>query len=250
MMTPLYTSTIRLQIDRNAAKVVEDGSVTTPAEGKDSEFLRTQYELLQSRSLAERVASAAHLAEDRDFLEPHEFSLIGALKRLLFRSNAPETQSKAELTEKAASIVQGHLDVLPVPGSRLVDVSYADSSPTRAQKIATAYADAFIASNLDKRFEANAYAKTFLDDQIKQLKLRLQQSEKTMLDFAEKNQIVSVNEKASIAETNLARANATLGQLAVDLGDLVLYLDHRRVAGLKGFELLLVFRHQTVALAP
>ncbi len=101
----------------------------------------------------------------------------------------------------------------PVPGSRLVDVTYSDPAPARAQRIANAYADAFIASNIDKRFEANSYAKTFLEDQSQQLKLRLEESEKALLDFAEKEQIVVVNEKSSIAENNLAAANAALGGL-------------------------------------
>ena len=70
-----------------------------------------------------------------------------------------------------------------------------------------------MASNLDKRFEANSYAKTFLEDQIKQLKLRLEESEKALLEFAEKEKMVEVNDKTSIAENNLAAANATVGQL-------------------------------------
>src|SRR5579883_907416 len=73
MMTPLYTSTVRLQIDRNVAKIVEGGNVT-PVEGTDVEFLKTQYELLQSRTMAERVASALKLGEDLDFLKPRDFS--------------------------------------------------------------------------------------------------------------------------------------------------------------------------------
>ena len=73
-----------------------------------------------------------------------------------------------------------------------------------------AYADAFIASTIDKRFQANAYAKTFLEDQIKQLKLRLEELEKVLLDFAQKEQIVAVTEKSSIAENNLAAAQTAL----------------------------------------
>src|SRR5919109_1885447 len=65
MMTPLYTATVRLQIDRNAAKIVEGGNVT-PVEGSDLEFQKTQYELLQSRTMAERVASTLKLGEDAD----------------------------------------------------------------------------------------------------------------------------------------------------------------------------------------
>jgi succinoglycan biosynthesis transport protein ExoP len=101
----------------------------------------------------------------------------------------------------------------PVPGSRVVDISFLDPSPTRAQTIANAYAEAYIASNLDKRFQANSYAKTFLDDQIKQLKIRLEESEKALLDFAERERMVEVTDKASIADNNLAAANAALGQL-------------------------------------
>lgn len=212
MMTPLYTSTIRLQIDRNVAKIVDGGTVT-PVEGTDNEFLKTQYELLQSRSLAERVASAARLADDQNFFRPREFSLIATLRDLLKTSASNATPSRHALTRAAAAIVQGNVSVRPVAGSRLVDVSYSDPDPGRSQKIASAYADAFIASNLDKRFEANAYAKTFLEDQIKQLKLKLEQSEKTMLDFAEKEQIVETQQNSSISESDLGNANIALGNI-------------------------------------
>jgi hypothetical protein len=48
---------------------------------------------------------------------------------------------------------------------------------------------------------------------IAQLKARLEESEKKLLDFAQAQQIVEVNEKSSIAENNLESANAALGQL-------------------------------------
>lgn len=212
MTTPLYVSTTRLQIDRNVAKIVDGGSVT-PVEGTDTEFLRTQYELLQSRSLAERVASSAQLANDPSFFRPRSSSLIAVAKRLINRPATNNRRSRRELTDNAASIVQQNLVVRPVVGSRLVDLSYSDPDPARSRRIAAAYAESFIAANLDKRFEANAYAKTFLQDQIKQLKLRLEQSEKTMLDFAEKEQIVTVHENSSIAEADLGNANVVLGNI-------------------------------------
>ena len=114
---------------------------------------------------------------------------------------------------EAAAVILDNRAVRPVAGSRLVDVEYSDPVPARAQKIANAYADAFVASTLDKRFQANASAKTFLEDKIAQLKLRLEESEKKLLDFAQDQQIVEVNEKSSIAESNLAAANAALGNL-------------------------------------
>jgi polysaccharide biosynthesis transport protein len=215
MMTPLYTATVRLQIDRNVAKIVEGGNIT-PVEGSDVEFLRTQYELLQSRSMAERAASALKLGNDADFLLPRGFSLLRTLTNLLASSppsGGQQGSDKAALERGAAGVVIANRTIRPIAGSRLVDLTYTDPVPTRAQAIVTAYADAFIAANLDKRFQANAHAKIFLEDQIKQLKLRLEESERVLLDFAQSEQIVVVTEKSSIAENNLAMANAALGAL-------------------------------------
>jgi len=215
MQTPLYTSTVRLQIDQNVARIVEGGNIT-PVEGQDLEFLKTQYELLEGRTMAERVASALKLGEDQDFFDARGFSIVNFVQGLLgFRPAAVRAtnSNKANLEAAAAGIVLGNRTVTPVIGSRLVDISYSDPAPARAQKVAAAYADAFIASNLDKRFQANSYAKTFLEDQLSQLKLRLEQSERALLDFGQKEQIVQSNDKASIAENNLASANAALGVL-------------------------------------
>ena len=214
MKTPLYTATVRLQIDRNVTKVVEGGNVT-PMESSGLEFLKTQYELLQSRTLAERVATSLRLGDDEGFLNPKGASLIGTVKGWVVPPEAG-AQRRVDRERAAAAIVLDNRTVSPVAGSRLVDLSYSDSDPGRARRIASALADAFIASNLDKRFQANAYAKTFLEDQTKHLKLRLEDSEKQLLDFAQKEQIVAVKERSSIAESNLASANATLGALVTE----------------------------------
>jgi len=215
MQTPLYTATVRLQIDTNVSKIVESGNVTPVEDPEDAEFMRTQYQILQSRTMAERVASALKLGDDPDFFKPREFSLIGWTMGML--RGAPSqpngTVDETALEKAAAGEILGNRVVSPVIGSRLVDISYSDPVPTRAQGVANAYADAFLASNLDKRFQANASAKTFLEDKIAQLKLRLEDSEKKMLEFAKQQQIVDVDDKSSIAQNNLASANAALGNL-------------------------------------
>jgi len=214
MMTPLYTSTLRLQIDRNVVRVIEGGNVS-PIEGTDLEFLRTQYELLQSRALAERVAIALKLGDDRSFLQSADTSLLGSVTRWMGGGDLPDPNDsrRVERERAAAAIILANRRVRPVPGSRLVDLSYSDSDSARAQRIANGLAAAYSDSSLDKRFEANAYAKTFLDDQVKQLKLRLEESERQLIEFAQKEQIVSVAEKNSTAESNLQSANAALGAL-------------------------------------
>ena len=60
MQTPLYTATVRLQIDAMSRRLSKSGNVSA-REPEDSEFMRTQYQILQSRTMAERVASALKL---------------------------------------------------------------------------------------------------------------------------------------------------------------------------------------------
>ena len=48
------------------------------------------------------------------------------------------------------------------------------------------------------------------------MKVRLEQSEKTLLDFGRKEEIVQTNDKTSIAETNLAAANGALSTLIAE----------------------------------
>ena len=215
MEVPLYAATVRLQIDRNVAKIVGTEGVI-PAEDSDYDFMRTQYELLKSRNMAERVVSSLALGDDPDLLKPRELSLLDLVTGLFGSSPDGPVLDGSAASAAAVGVVMGNVSVQPVMGSRLVDVSYYDTSPQRAQRVANGYADAFMASNIDKRFQANASAKTFLEDKIQQLKLRLEQSEKKLLAFAQDQQIVDVNDKASIAESNLSAANAALGNLIAE----------------------------------
>ena len=172
LQKPLYTATIRLEITSSAAKILKEGDAA-PSES-DQFWLETEMELLKSRSLAERVASMTHAAGD--------WSRRGRL-----RLRAPESargagrsgSERADRERAAAALLLGNLAVKAVPNTRLVDISYTNPDPTRAQRIANAFGDAFIESKLDKRFQANAHAKSFLEDQLKQLKLRLEDAEES-----------------------------------------------------------------------
>ncbi len=207
LKTPLYAAAARIQIDREAGKIIEGGA--SPSEEGGADFLRTQYELIKSRAMADRVVSALRIYEDKDFFKPTDVSLFS----LFSGSGNAQPQQASVLQERAIGMLAGGISVSPVAQSRLVDLIYLDPNPLRAQRIANAYADAYVASTVDKRFQANSYAKTFLDDQIKQLKIRLQESEKDVLVFAEREKMVEVSEKSSIVENTLAAANVTVGQL-------------------------------------
>ena len=62
MQTPIYRATITMKIEREAAKIVDfKGGPVSPEDYGDMDFYRTQYELLKSRTLAERVVEQLNL---------------------------------------------------------------------------------------------------------------------------------------------------------------------------------------------
>ena len=64
---PIYTAQTTLQIDREAEKVVSRDEAT-PQDNLGEEFFQTQYGLLRSRALAERVAQTQGLLVNDDFI--------------------------------------------------------------------------------------------------------------------------------------------------------------------------------------
>jgi len=117
--TPIYRATTTIQIDMEPAKVQTNPN--QPYFGMDDpeKYYLTQYELLKSRSLAERVVQSEDLADDQSFLHPQE-------TRPFWRKAAPAPPPSGYATraKSAAGMIQGGLTIDPVRASRLVKISY------------------------------------------------------------------------------------------------------------------------------
>ena len=57
---PVYRATATLQIDREAMQVIQVDGIQAPEAANSGDFYQTQYELLNSRSLAERLFSSSY----------------------------------------------------------------------------------------------------------------------------------------------------------------------------------------------
>ena len=210
---PLYSASVRLQIQEQALRIVEAGNVTsTPA--RSHQDIRTLHQLLSSRSLAERVARRLQLASDDEFLRQRRGRpwRLDILARTTANSTRPANNTQAA-RHVAVLILQRQRRTRPVVGSRLVDIIYSDTNPRRASRIANAFADAFVSSNLERHTKAAAYAKRYLEMQIDDYRERLRHSEHVLLAFAARNDIVSNTDADKIAEHEIMEANAALTHL-------------------------------------
>jgi len=188
LMTPQYASTVRLQISRDSARVTTIDGVQRETNTFDQEFYQTQFGLLQSTSLAERVALDLKLVDDEAFFrQAGEDDLFEA-------GNQPVSHParRAKRITLAGQILLRQIGVAPVRGSSLVDVTATTSDPVQSQKIADAWAKAFVETTFERRFEASSYARRFLQERIEALRLALEDSERKAVGYASSQGIINL----------------------------------------------------------
>lgn len=217
--TPIYRATTVLQLEKEGIQVVQvNGIQPGDSGGWDPEFLQTQYELIQSRALAERVAN--ELDVDRPTLDKLEDGgWLGRMFALLHpqakpqpgRAPADPRQDAARQMRELAGIISAGLSVEPIRNSRLVRINFDSPSPQFSARAANAIAEGYIAAGLERRFGASSYAKTYLEEQLRLTKAKLEDSERKLVEFAQKENLVNTGDQGqSLAAQNLTQLNAAL----------------------------------------
>ena len=220
LMTPIYRATTSLQIDRDMMQVVQVEGMGAQG-SSSSDFYQTQYELLKSRALSERVVSQLGLADGAaadKLMRPSPWtrltSMFGTDEE---QTTAQADQASADRRRAVVEAFQEGITIEPVRNSRLVRVNYDSPDRDFSARAANALAEGFLASNLEHGFEASAYAKSYLEDRLQELKLKLEDSERNLVAFAQKEQIIgSGGEAGTLTEQNLGSINAALSKAKED----------------------------------
>jgi capsular exopolysaccharide synthesis family protein len=199
LTTPQFRSTAVLEINPPAVEIME-GSKGQAVVPNDREFLATQFGLLESRSLAQRVAQEMNLPSNEEF--------------------APGEADRGTKLKMATAILMANFEVKPTPQSRLVRIAYASPNPQLAAQITNSFADNFINANLERRYEASSYARSFLERQIANVKRDLERSERQFVAYAQQQGIINLGggqageggDAASLQGASLSALNSALAQ--------------------------------------
>lgn len=226
LMTPYFTSTSRIEISREQDKVTNVEGVTgSDSAGQNLEFYQTQYSLLESRSLAERVARARNLASKDSFFEafgvdPDNTGILSAT------SGAQSAAQRNARLKLATDLLRENVSISPIRGSSLIDVNFESPNPSLSAEIANSWIEQFIASNLDRRFNSTADARKFLEEQLAELKQRLEDSERNLSSYADNKEIITLSSEQTadgktisqktLASANLEALNGALAQATAD----------------------------------
>ncbi|MBG3850665.1 GumC family protein [Xanthomonas sp. WHRI 8391] len=210
LMPEKYRATSTLQIERDSLNVVNVDNLMPVESPQDRDFYQTQYQLLQSRSLARAVIREAKLDQEPAFkVQVDEALEKAAAKNPEAGKSVDSRQAIVERT--LTDTLLAGLVVEPILNSRLVYVNYDSPDPVLAAKIANTYTKVFIVSTQERRMNASSFATKFLSERLEQLRGKVEDSEKTLVSYSTQEQIVSMgDDKPSLAAQNLGDLNAML----------------------------------------
>lgn len=217
LMTPKYTANATIEISRESDQVTGFQGVERDVSVADMEFYQTQYGLLRSPTLAERVAADQGLVNNPGF-----FEMFGAGDRdepaFKLTNGRYPAQGREVRQRLAGEILLANVGIDPARLSRLVAIRFTAPDPDLAAGVANAWAKNFIDTNLERKVQSTAYGREVLRRQLAEYKDRLDESQRQLVGYASKEQIINLpagsggDEDRSIVSDNLATLNTALAQ--------------------------------------
>ena len=197
---PVYTGTVSLRIEKEPPRVVKFEEVVKEADSQQ-DYYQTQYKILQSRSLANRVIGLLQLDQHPEFEDNQDGWMARGeswLREQLVRwipvppPAAPEATEDLTVASPLTDTFLKRVTVDPVRNARLVYVSFDSHYPDLAARTANTLAGAFIAQQLDRMVEATRYATQFLAKQLEEARGKLGESETNLSNYLNASGILFV----------------------------------------------------------
>ena len=190
-MRPVYQATARVEVEAEAPQIqsLNDLDRSFPS---DQSFLRTQVKVLESDNLAWRTIQQLGLAENPDFAPPD------------LRREQQLAGSAAAAPTRLIREFKARLQVELVRDSRLIEISFESTDPKLAVQVANALVSNYTEYNFHKRYDATRQASGWMEQQLDELKAKVENSQQALVDYEREHAIVNVSEKQNVVEQRLA----------------------------------------------
>lgn len=212
----VYRAQVLLEIQKENADIPTIKDLYELESVSDS-YLKTQYTILASESIARQVIDRLHLDTLPEFNSPKWWSLqrftASPRKQTFALGPAPAAHDSA-LYQRVLERFQDQLSIEPVSRSRLVTVRFDSRNAQLSARIVNTLAEDYIDQSLEARWMATQKATDWLSQQLVGIKAKLEKSEEQLQDYARQNGLVFLeNDKG--ASQNVA--NERLQELQEEL---------------------------------
>lgn len=222
-LVPRYTATTQLLIGINAAKVVDIEEVMSGNLKGDAAVIG-EMEVIKSRELAHKIIDSLHLEQYKEFnpeLRTPGFFAQFRLKNLLpetwkeaigmvkIDGRSAEEKEEARLTGLTNAFL-GKLKVSQVKRSQVINVAFESEDPKLAAKIANEVADKYIIGQLQAKFDATKKATDWLNDQLGELKQKVELSERAVEQYRKNHNLLEVSKEVGLSQQQMSEVNSQL----------------------------------------
>ena len=232
-----YQASASIQIQKDASTIVKTGN--TVIQTDDSDNINTYIYMLKSRPLLQDVVATYHLDENPRFMDvttrksiAEAFKAItGKFKNPISEEAPPQASSTSPLDAKGDLVrsdkerarlapyvetLSNNLSIEQLPNARLLVVSFTHTDPALAAVVANGVAQDFIARSFQNKTKKFTNAKDWLDRSTRELKAKMEQAEVALLDYTRDHNIMSTDEKSSLATDKYLRLHEQVSRLETD----------------------------------
>ena len=205
--TPIYEGKVLTEINPEPPNVLNFQEILQIDTRDMDSYRETQYKVLQSRTLAERVVRDLKLYQYPEFYRRH--ALFGLVERdpdqIPSASDPGPPDSSSDAYRNSVKHFLDSLSVSPVRRSNLVEVAFYSEDAALAARVANQLAADYIDQNLQVKWDETIKASEWLQGQLVGLKGKLEKSEDTLQAYAQANSILFVEEKKNLVNERLAQ---------------------------------------------
>jgi succinoglycan biosynthesis transport protein ExoP len=144
------------------------------------QYFETQYRIIKSRKLAEKVVEKLGLADDPVFL---------GIDHLEDEEKISKALQDIDPIERLISLTE----VEPAAKTRIVTVKVRHTNPKMAAQLANTIAETYQSQNIEQRRESTYGAYEWLTEQYREVKEKLEASDAALYNFKRDNNILSTS---------------------------------------------------------
>ncbi|MGZ5092902.1 MAG: GumC family protein [Burkholderiales bacterium] len=211
--TPIYHATATVLIEQNRAKIVSIEEVYSGG-GNNREHFETQADLLGSRALAVKVIEKLNLTQHPEF-DPRQGKppFWHAILKQLGIGDESKPPSEKQIHSAVLNAFLNRTSIEPGRMSQLIRVSFDAADPQLAADIANELVQSYIDLDMENRFNMTRRASEWLKERLSDLKVNLEQSERALQAYREKENMVQVQ---GLGQSGAARQLEDLSKALVE----------------------------------
>ncbi|KQP94658.1 hypothetical protein ASF60_00065 [Methylobacterium sp. Leaf113] len=204
--TPKYDATADILIDLRQAELFRQQNTATDAQVLNA-IVESQTEILRSNTAALGAIRQLGPSVDKELNEKGLLqSLLGPVMGLM-GSGPPLTQEQLELA--AAEKLMTLYSVRRVGITNIIEVSVRTPNAARSARYANAIADAFIADQLEAKYETTRRGRGWLEGRLAELRDQATAADRAVQDYKAKMNIVDTD-KGLMSERQVGDLNGSL----------------------------------------